>query len=82
MHGQEAKGLGIAVNTDIYFFILLAIFVFVLLVTAIRILREYERAVVFTLGRFERALSSSSQYSNKWCVRTCEPWWTLFRLRT
>ena len=41
-------------STDIYFFILLAIFVFALLVTAIRILREYERGVVFTLGRFSR----------------------------
>jgi regulator of protease activity HflC (stomatin/prohibitin superfamily) len=33
---------------------LLAVVVFILLGASVRILREYERAVVFTLGRFER----------------------------
>mgnify|MGYP000373736569 CR=1 FL=1 len=37
---------------DFGFYGLLAIFVIVFLALAIRILREYERAVVFTLGRF------------------------------
>ncbi len=37
---------------DFGFFGLLAIFVIVFLASAIKILREYERAVVFTLGRF------------------------------
>ena len=46
--------MGNTMSADIYFFILLAIFVFALLITAIRILREYERGVVFTLGRFSR----------------------------
>ena len=36
-----------------YFFGLLATFIFLLLVYAIRILREYERGVVFILGRFQ-----------------------------
>ena len=37
---------------DIGFFGILAIFLIVLLSSAIKILREYERAVIFTLGRF------------------------------
>lgn len=35
-----------------YFFITLAVVLVLLLISAIRILREYERGVVFTLGRF------------------------------
>lgn len=37
-----------------YFFIALSSLVFVLLLSAFRILREYERGVIFTLGRFDR----------------------------
>ncbi|WP_114967036.1 slipin family protein [Alkalilacustris brevis] len=37
---------------DIGFYGLLAIFLIALLASAIKVLREYERAVVFTLGRF------------------------------
>lgn len=55
------------------FFVLLAIVVG--LTASVRILREYERAVVFTLGRFERVkgpgLVLLMPSSRRWCGWTC-----------
>ncbi len=39
----------------LYLLPLAVILVFILITASIRILREYERAVVFTLGRFRRS---------------------------
>ena len=40
--------------SSLYLLPLAVILVFVLLMASVKILREYERAVVFTLGRFQR----------------------------
>jgi regulator of protease activity HflC (stomatin/prohibitin superfamily) len=56
------------------FFILIAVLV-ALVYTAIKILREYERGVIFLLGRFwkvkDQASSSSSPASRKWSGWIC-----------
>jgi regulator of protease activity HflC (stomatin/prohibitin superfamily) len=41
-------------NIDNFSFVIFALFVLFIVFTAIRILREYERGVVFTLGRYTR----------------------------
>ena len=55
---------------DYLTYAVLALVVVMFLSSAIRILREYERGVVFTLGRFTgvkgRASSSSFPSSSRW----------------
>ena len=57
-----------------------------LVASAIRILREYERGVVFTLGRFWKVkgpgLVSSFPASSNWSRWTCAPWCSRCRPRT
>jgi regulator of protease activity HflC (stomatin/prohibitin superfamily) len=53
----------------------LILLVFLLLVASVKILREYQRAVVFQLGRFWKvkgpACSSWSRWCSRWCAWTC-----------
>ncbi len=49
--------------------------VIVLLVSSLRILREYERGVVFMLGRFWKVKGPG-------LVSTCAPWYSTCRART
>jgi len=41
-------------SPSLYVIPVLVILAFVLIAASVRILREYERAVVFTLGRFQK----------------------------
>ena len=52
-----------------------------LLASALRILREYERGVVFQLGRFWKVKGPGLVFvipgSSRWCAWTCARWcWT------
>ena len=64
----------------------IGIFVVSILYSAVRILREYERGVVFTLGRYTGTkgpgFSCSCRWSNRWCALISASWSTKCRPRT
>ena len=47
-----------------------AIIVVLLVVSSLKILREYQRAVVFLLGRFQEVKGPGPE-SSRWCASTC-----------
>ena len=52
--GAEPSAMLLSLISPIYFLFPLLLLGLYILAAAVRILSEYERAVVFTLGRFER----------------------------
>lgn len=66
-------------------FLVLLVLVVGLLASAFRILREYERGVVFMLGRFWKVkgpgLIMIIPGCSRWCGSTCAPWCWTCRLR-
>ena len=69
-----------------YVIILALVVAFLLVAASVRILREYERAVVFTLGRFQRVrgpgLVLLIPLSRKWCAWICASRSSRYRART
>ena len=60
------------------------IIIVLLVVMSFRVLREYERAVVFMLGRFWKVKGPGFflliPACSRWCASTCAPWsWTCRR---
>ena len=62
-------------SVEVLFVFFVLFVVVVCLIASVRILREYERAVVFTLGRFERVkgpgLVLLFPSFRRWCGWTC-----------
>ena len=61
-----------------YFGGVILFLVIALAVSMFRVLREYDRGVIFMLGRFYKVkgpgLLSSSLFCNKWCGWICARW--------
>jgi regulator of protease activity HflC (stomatin/prohibitin superfamily) len=71
---------------DIGFFGIIAVFLIALIAATIKILREYERAVIFTLGRFTGVkgpgLILVIPASSRRCAWTCASRCSTCRART
>jgi regulator of protease activity HflC (stomatin/prohibitin superfamily) len=69
-----------------YVIILASGVAFVLIAASVKILREYERAVVFTLGRFQKVrgpgLVLLIPFVRKWCAWICASRSSRYRPRT
>ena len=65
---------------------LVLVLAFALITASVKILREYERAVVFTLGRFQKVkgpgLVLLIPFIRKWCGWICASRSSRYRART
>lgn len=67
--------------------IVIAVLILIFIYASIRVLREYERGVVFTLGRYIPAPRAPACFcwcrsSSRWCASICVSWSTKSRRRT
>jgi regulator of protease activity HflC (stomatin/prohibitin superfamily) len=69
-----------------YVLIFALVVAFSLIAASVRILREYERAVVFTLGRFQKVkgpgLVLLIPFVQEWCASICASRSSRYRART